>query len=106
MTLNDYQKQANRTAFYPNKLSYTILGLAGEAGEVANKYKKVVRDNNGVLTEADVDGLIKELGDVLWYVAMCAEELKIPLDFIAKVNLKKLADRQKKNTLSGSGDDR
>lgn len=109
MTLNEYQKGAGRTAKYPdsgltNGLVYVSLGLAGEAGEVANKVKKVLRDSNGNLELPMRLKLADELGDVLWYVAMFAKELDFTLDDIAKANLDKLASRAERGAIQGSGD--
>ena len=91
-----------KTAIFPEDqgLAYTTLGLAGEAGEIANKVKKVIRDGRST------DGISDELGDVLWYLAAVANELGADLGDIANNNLKKLADRQARNVLGGSGDNR
>lgn len=104
-----YQEQAFEFAVYPEKgtcsnaaLSYTALGLNGEAGEVAEKVKKYIRDG-GALPR---DALVKELGDVLWYVAAMASELNIPLVEIAQKNLEKLSSRKARDKLHGSGDER
>jgi NTP pyrophosphatase (non-canonical NTP hydrolase) len=106
--LNSYQQNAAATAIYPNtvKLVYPILGLTGEAGEIANKYKKVLRDNGGVLTEEKRQDLIDELGDVLWYVAAIAKDINVQLSEVASRNVQKLADRASRGTLQGSGDKR
>lgn len=106
MLINDYQRAANETAIYPRGLDYPILGLAGEAGEICNKYKKVLRDNDGVISEDQEAELAKELGDVLWYVAQIATELNVDLDTVALVNLNKLNDRKGRGVLGGSGDNR
>lgn len=109
MDFEEYQKLSRRTALYPNKdnnFVYPTLGLSGEAGEVAEKIKKVLRDKNGVVDEATKADLAKELGDVLWYMAQIATELGLSLDQIAKLNIEKLADRQKRDRLGGSGDER
>ncbi len=109
MDLNDYQQSALVTAIYPNRganFPYPALGLAGEAGEVADKLKKVIRDNDGVLTDPVRDAVAKELGDVMWYVAVLAAELDYDLNTIAKNNLDKLASRQERGVLTGSGDNR
>lgn len=108
MNLNEYQSQASVTAVYPSQIGteYTILGLCGEAGELANQWKKVLRDDNGVITDARFEKLVDELGDVLWYLAMIAHELSISLDTIAERNLQKLSTRKAQNTLHGSGDNR
>lgn len=89
-----------------NELFHLALGLAGETGEVMEKLKKAVRDNESVITEEMKQDLKKELGDVLWYLAVFADYLGIELQDIADLNLEKLADRQRRNKLSGSGDNR
>ena len=109
MDLNNYQTAALQTAIYPNRganFPYPALGLVGEAGEVADKLKKVIRDNDGVLTDTVRDAVAKELGDVMWYVAVLAYELDYDLNTIAQNNLDKLASRQQRGVLSGSGDNR
>lgn len=110
MTFDEYQKQALTTAITnPDPLlekSILALGLAGEAGEVVDKWKKALAYNNGVLTDADVTELAKEMGDILWYIAMFAKRLNIPFDDIATKNLQKLADRKNRNVLRGAGDNR
>jgi NTP pyrophosphatase (non-canonical NTP hydrolase) len=109
MEFNEYQKEARKTAIYPNlgrNFVYPTLGLAGEAGEVAEKIKKVIRDGNGVIGEEKRAELSKELGDVLWYVANLAEELGLGMDGIAERNLEKLKSRQDRGQLKGSGDNR
>ena len=109
MELNKYQTEALKTAVYPNMGSnfpYPALGLAGEAGEVADKLKKVIRDNDGILTDPVRDAVAKELGDVLWYVSVLAYELDYDLETIAGNNLAKLASRQERGVLTGSGDNR
>ena len=108
MSLNDYQRRAAETAVYPADvgLAYTTLGLEGEAGELANKVKKVYRDDAGILTTQARWKLADELGDVLWYVAAVATEIGIDLDAIANLNLNKLAARKTNDTLHGNGDAR
>ena len=109
MDLNRYQTAALQTAVYPNQganFAYPALGLSGEAGEVADKLKKVIRDNDGVLTDTVKDAVAKELGDVLWYVSVLAYELDYDLATIAQNNLDKLASRQQRGVLTGSGDNR
>ena len=121
-TLDDYQYQAGKTAIYPGRwgffryppdtkpdptgLLYAALGLAGEAGEIANEVKKILRDDNGQLTIDRRTKLIKELGDCLWYCAAVAEELNIDLGNVAAQNIAKLTRRQENGTLTGSGGDR
>ena len=109
MDFNTYQKNARLTAQYPNLGSnyiYPTLGLAGEAGEVAEKVKKVIRDKKGVFDDESKKGLKKELGDVLWYVSNLCTEFNFSLDDIALQNLEKLKLRAAKGKISGSGDDR
>ncbi len=102
MYLSQYQAQAKETAIYPEDkaLEYLALGLVGEAGEVANKIKKVIRDGTSPNNVRD------ELGDVLWYLAMLSTEIGYSLDTIADKNLWKLANRKERNVLGGSGDNR
>jgi NTP pyrophosphatase (non-canonical NTP hydrolase) len=106
--LSEYQHLSRRTAEYPRDawLAYPALGLAGEAGEVAEHAKKVIRDDDGQISDERRTAMAKELGDVLWYVAQLASELKLDLDEIAQANLDKLLSRQQRGVLSGSGDDR
>ena len=108
MNLDEYQQKCTSTAIYPSELGiyYTSLGLCSEAGEVADKIKKNIRDCGGELSEEDVDALSKELGDVLWYVSMLGHELGLSLEEIASKNLEKLNSRSDREMLGGSGDDR
>ncbi len=108
MDLSEYQRQSRRTAEYPREawLAYPALGLAGEAGEVAEHAKKAIRDDEGKVSDERKAAMAKELGDVLWYVAQLATELGLDLDEIAGQNLDKLLSRQARGVLSGSGDDR
>ncbi len=108
MDLSEYQHLSRRTAEYPRDawLAYPALGLAGEAGEVAEHAKKAIRDDDGQVSDERRVAMAKELGDVLWYVAQLASELKLDLDEIAQANLDKLLSRQQRGVLSGSGDDR
>ena len=115
MEMDKYQEATTETAVYRTTsaitpdtalLAYVVMGLVGEAGEVANKVKKIIRDNDGVITDEKKHELIDELGDVFWYLAQCAEKLDTDLSTIATQNLNKLAERKKKNTLQGSGDGR
>lgn len=109
MTFQEYQVESRKTAIYPDKdnnFIYPTLGLAGEAGEVAEKIKKVLRDGNGVVSDEKREEITKELGDVLWYVANLSTELKINLEDVASKNIEKLQSRQQRNELHGSGDNR
>ncbi len=104
-----YQERCRATARYPDAGAnpiYPTLGLCGEAGEVADKVKKVIRDDNGVFSDPVRESLKLELGDVLWYVAQLASELGFDLDTIARANLEKLASRAARNVIAGSGDQR
>jgi NTP pyrophosphatase (non-canonical NTP hydrolase) len=106
--LSDYQRRSRRTARYPREswLTYPALGLAGEAGEIAEHVKRIIRDDAGAISDERRDAIAAELGDVLWYVAAIASELGLDLDQIATANLEKLLSRQRRGVLSGSGDDR
>ena len=109
MHLSEYQQRSRATAVYPDagdNLTYPALGLCGEAGEAAEKVKKALRDDGGVLTEERRAALAAELGDVLWYVAQLATEAGLDLDTIAGENLAKLLSRRQRNVLQGSGDSR
>ena len=108
MTLNEYQKKALETAVYPQeyKITYPSLGMNGEAGEVADKVKKVIRDNGGVFTNENRYEIAKEIGDVLWYCATLANDLGYDLEAIGRINYEKLRSRQERNKIGGSGDNR
>ena len=108
MSLANYQVDARTTAIYPPevKVIYPALGLAGEAGEVCNKTKKILRDDGGRMTEEKRTQLIDELGDVLWYVANLATDLGVTLDEVARINLAKLNSRKERGTITGSRDNR
>lgn len=108
MKLNEYQEAAIETAIYGEgqKIIYPTLGLAGEAGEVADKVKKVLRDYDGVFTDDIKLSVVKEIGDVLWYIAALSRDLGYTLEDIAKMNIEKLESRKERNVISGSGDER
>jgi NTP pyrophosphatase (non-canonical NTP hydrolase) len=109
MEFDDYQKKAKTTAVYPKKdnpLWYPALGLAGEAGEVADKVKKIMRDHGGKVSDVKRQELVKELGDVLWYMAMLAAELGVKLDLVASENIRKITSRKVRGVLHGEGDNR
>ena len=107
MKMNDYQAAAADFALpSAQNINYLALGLCGETGEVAEKIKKVIRDNNGIVTPEKRKELSKELGDVLWYLANLSDHLGIPLSLIAQKNLDKLDSRRDRNKLQGSGDNR
>lgn len=108
MTLEEYQINAQKTALYPEayRLLYPTLGLVGEAGELANKVKKILRDHGGDLTPEIQEALVMELGDVLWYVAQVATDLGVGLEEVAEKNLRKLRSRQARGRIGGSGNNR
>ena len=109
MTAELYQYQATQTAIFPKEkaLEYLALGLTSEAGEVAGKVKKLIRDGEDVEGfELKKIAIASEVGDVLWYCAMMAKEVGVPLNTIMKENLEKLHSRKERGKLSGSGDDR
>lgn len=113
MNFNEYQIEARKTAIYPNMnmshslaLAYLGLGLTGEAGECAEKIKKLIRDKDGVITEEFKDNLILEISDIMWYMSNLCSELNIPLETVAYKNLEKLKSRAERNMLKGSGDNR
>src|SRR5512140_634819 len=105
----EYQEKAKKTAKYPvigHAVIYPTLGLTNEAGEVSGKIKKIFRDKEGIISEADRNALKGELGDVLWYLAQVSTELGLSLDEIAEHNIDKLLDRQSRGKIHGDGDDR
>ncbi len=110
MTFDDYQKRALTTVISNNdKFKDTlhwVLGINGEAGEVAEKVKKIIRDKNGKVSQEDKLELSKELGDVLWYLAVFAHDLGFSFDDVAKANLDKLQSRKSRGVLGGQGDNR
>lgn len=109
MNFDEYQELVQQTAIYPNQSNnfvYPALGLCGEAGEVAEKVKKAIRDDGGVLSEERRAALVKELGDCLWYISALSTELGVSLEDVAQQNLEKLFSRKARGTLSGSGDNR
>ena len=106
--LDMYQQVAKQTAIYPREqaIIYPTLGLTGEAGEVANKVKKIIRDGTNKNNENLVQEISAEIGDCLWYISVLADDIGVKLSDIANGNLEKLANRKKKGTIHGSGDDR
>lgn len=108
MTLDEYQQHALETAIYPEsqRIIYPTLGLTGEAGEVADKVKKVIRDNELHFTDERKLEIAKEIGDVLWYCASLSHDLGFTLEQIAQMNVDKLRSRQQRQILTGSGDNR
>jgi len=109
MDFKEYQEKSKKTAKYPdigNNFIYPTLGLSGEAGEVAEKIKKVIRDKGGKIDDETREMIKKELGDVLWYVSQLATELCLSLDDIANHNIEKLRSRLERDKIGGSGDTR
>lgn len=113
MNLDKYQKAAGEFDLFETSADLTapgflekVLGLVGEAGETADKVKKIIRDKGGLASEEDRLAIVKELGDVLWYVANVAKYLNVSLSEIAETNLKKLDSRKKRGKLHGEGDER
>lgn len=104
----EYQEFVNSLKRYPEKYAilYPTIKLNGEAGEVAEKVGKVLRDNNGIFTDEKKEELIKELGDCLWYIGSLADDLGSSLDAVATMNMMKLNSRRERGVLSGSGDNR
>ena len=113
MDFDEYQKIAakcdcSQASLDPRTVGFLekIMGLAGEAGEVTDKFKKIIRDKDGVISDEDKESIKKELGDVLWYLASLARYLEIPLSEVAEGNIKKLEDRMRRDVLHGEGDNR
>ena len=107
MTFDEYQEKAMRTATPASaSLAYGALGLNGEAGEVAEKIKKWIRDSGSDISKLNKDEMAKELGDVLWYVARIGDLLDLKMNDIASANISKLSDRKSRGVISGSGDNR
>lgn len=114
LDFNEYQKRAISTDVFNggrheiNDPAFLekLLGLCGEAGEVADKVKKIIRDKNGECSDEEKIEIAKELGDVIWYVALLSEYLGVELAEVAQGNLDKLASRKSRNKIAGSGDNR
>lgn len=108
MNFNEYQKKAVTTAIFKDEvaLPYLALGLVGEAGEVAEKVKKVLRDDGGYISEERKEQIAKEVGDVLWYTSVFLYYLNVPLADVAQMNLDKLFSRKERGVIGGSGDER
>ena len=113
MKINDYSEKAMTTDLFENDgkiaspaLLEKVFGLVGEAGEVAEKFKKILRDKGGEASDEDKKEIAKELGDVLWYVNSVGNYLGYPLEEIAQMNLDKVTNRKERGVTRGSGDNR
>ena len=111
MDFNEYQKKSRKHAFYPNQntpesFRYLIYGVTGEAGELAEHFKHALRDENDEISSERRDKIIKELSDILWYLANICTELGVDFNQIPKTGLEKIEERVKRGTLSGEGDSR
>lgn len=108
MEMGEYQKLAQAFMIYPEsqKVNYPILGLTSEAGEVADKYKKIIRDKNGQMSDEDRTEILREVGDVLWYLSAICTDINMPLHQAALMNIQKLNSRLSRDVIKGSGDHR
>lgn len=109
MTFEEYQIASRKTATYAGKdmgFYYPVLGLMGEAGEVAEKFKKLWRDHGNILDEAAKVEIGKELGDVLWYIAQISSEIGVSLEEVARLNIEKIQSRFARGAIHGDGDNR
>lgn len=105
MTFDEYQDRA-RTFLISDNPNYPVMGLAEEAGEVVGKFAKIIRDQDGEIKPENKVAICKELGDVLWMVAVIAKGLDLPLSYVADCNINKLQSRLDRGVMHGSGDDR
>lgn len=109
MDFNEYQEATKKTAIYPTlggRIVFPTLGMLGEAGEVAEKVKKIFRDDEGVISEEKKEEIKKELGDVLWYLTQIASDLNLTLEEVAEKNIEKTHSRHDRGVSHGSGDNR
>ena len=113
ITFHEYEWEVNIASFYPDAgigslkaIVYGAIGMSGEVGEVTEKIKKVWRDKDGKFSKEDKEAIVKELGDVLFYVTRIAHELGYGLEEVAQMNVDKFTARKEKGTLQGSGDNR
>lgn len=106
--IDNYQKECKKTAIYPTEYSviYPVIGMCGETGEVAEKIKKIIRDKNSIFDETSKIEIMKELGDVMWYISNIATDLNVNMSDILTMNLDKIQSRQSRNKIHGSGDNR
>jgi len=110
MTLDEYQQEALVTAKFSGNelldLAHWTLGVTGESGEIAEKVKKIIRDQDGSVPDETKKELTKEIGDVLWYLAVLAKHLGVNFDEVGATNIAKLRSRQARDVIHGSGDNR
>lgn len=108
MTIKEYSDKAIATAIYgeSDAIIYPTLGINGEAGEIAEKVKKILRDKKGVFDQENKLELLKEAGDVLWYINALCRDLGFTLELAAQLNIEKLESRRRRDVLGGSGDNR
>jgi NTP pyrophosphatase (non-canonical NTP hydrolase) len=113
MTIDEYSDQAISTLLGDHAITdmdatliSQVFGLMGESGEVAEKFKKLIRDKKGVMTDEDKAEILKELGDILWYVNSVARLLGSSLEAVAEKNLDKVLSRKERGVTTGSGDNR
>ncbi len=110
MTFDEYQKKALTTAMFSGNelldLAHWALGITGESGEIAEKVKKIIRDSKSVVTNEAKTEIAKEIGDVLWYLAILSDHLGVSFETVAQNNLEKLKNRKAESKISGSGDNR
>ena len=111
MDFDRYQRLANRTGNFTGKqaefsLMYLGLGVTSEAGEIADKIKKVIRNDDGTMSREKREAILFEMGDVLWYLSQLARHFDVPFSKVANMNIKKLADRAKRNVIASNGDTR
>lgn len=106
--LEEYQNVVRGAKVYPDmyRVIYPALGLGGESGEVLEKVKKLIRDDNGELTPERSRKILLELGDVVWYVTALADDIDSTLEEVIEMNTDKILSRQRRNTIKGEGDDR
>lgn len=111
MTFDEYQKQALTTDSYGGSGEITsmgfitkILGLVGESGELAEKFKKIYRNNNGVMSPEEKDAVIRELGDILWYIGTISRYLNVSMEEVASTNIQKVLDRKERGAIKSAGD--
>lgn len=110
MNFTEYQDDVQELAITKltgiHEVMYSTLGILGEAGEISEKIKKIVRDKHGIISEEDKQLLGKETGDVLFYIAKFLSDIGLDFETIAMENIQKCRDRETRGVVSGSGDNR